>query len=192
LFAPPLIEEKAPLFGLLVGIALYEWCESYLTGRCVDPGGLELRWPNDLLYRGAKLAGILCEAGSSMQGRFIVAGVGLNVNQDGASFPSDLRTPATSLYLLTGAIEPPRRLLPGILAVLDGNLSRLASEGCGWIPSVWLATSRWLGRRVAVRDGVEIVSGEVIGVKEDGALWLRIGGEERVIRTGEVEENPGR
>jgi BirA family transcriptional regulator, biotin operon repressor / biotin---[acetyl-CoA-carboxylase] ligase len=81
--------------GLAVSVAILE------------AAGVEtrLKWPNDILFEGRKLGGILCEgAGAGAAGGFVVAGLGLNVGHAAADFPAELRGTATSLSQAAGRV----------------------------------------------------------------------------------------
>src|SRR5512138_215415 len=89
------------LLPLAVGLAV--------SDAILEAGGLEtrLKWPNDVLFEGRKLGGILCEGNSlGASGGFVVAGIGLNVGQTLADFPAELRDAATSLRLAAGGPVP--------------------------------------------------------------------------------------
>lgn len=93
---PALPPSEALILSLAAGLAVH----AAIKG--IDPAvGLDLKWPNDLLIHGKKIAGILTEMNSEVtRVRYIVVGIGINVNQ--ASFPSELQRAATSLRLVTG------------------------------------------------------------------------------------------
>jgi len=90
----------------------------------------EIKWPNDLLVRGRKLCGILTEMSAELDSiRYVVLGIGLNVNFAAEDWPPALRPLATSLLLETG--HPVRRaeLAAAILRELDGDYRRLRRGG---------------------------------------------------------------
>jgi BirA family biotin operon repressor/biotin-[acetyl-CoA-carboxylase] ligase len=93
---PALPPSEALILSLAAGLAVHA------AIKAIDPAvGLDLKWPNDLLIHGKKIAGILTEMNSeATRVRYIVVGIGINVNQ--ASFPSELQRTATSLRLATG------------------------------------------------------------------------------------------
>jgi BirA family transcriptional regulator, biotin operon repressor / biotin---[acetyl-CoA-carboxylase] ligase len=93
---PALPPSEALILSLAAGLAMHA------AIKAIDPAvGLDLKWPNDLLIHGKKIAGILTEMNSeATRVRYIVVGIGINVNQ--ASFPSELQRTATSLRLATG------------------------------------------------------------------------------------------
>lgn len=179
--------ERYSLLSLLAGLAVRRGIEDLLYDLGADESGLELAWPNDILYKGHKLCGILLESGVDSAGqRFAVIGVGINVNQRESDFPADLRRPATSLYLLTGKVGNPPRLLDTILPAFADFLDRVEQFGSDWIAPEWLLESGLFGKRVSVADGEARIEGEVTGVEPDGALGLRTSeGETRVVRTGD-------
>ncbi len=86
-FALPLPAASLPIASLLLGLATAEAIQKSTQLAC------DLRWPNDVLVNERKVAGILTQLVESC----IVAGIGINVNQ--TSFPTDLRTPATSFRI---------------------------------------------------------------------------------------------
>lgn len=137
---------------------------------------LQLKWPNDLLLEGRKLAGILCESrwrGSQVE---VVVGFGVNVHRERAEFEPQLRDRATSLAL---ALAPERRrgraaILAAILATLERELDRFFTGGFAAIRPRYEPHCVVLGRRVEVEepDGrrVEAIAE---GLDRDGALLAR-------------------
>jgi len=162
---------------LLAGLALAQTVEERF-GLAV-----EVKWPNDLLYGGRKLAGVLCQARAraSRPARALV-GVGVNCNQ--RVFPPELADRACSLAgLLDREVALPE-LLGGILTALhealrDGNWrARLQRRLYG------------LGRAAMVQDGGPSPAGRVRGVAEDGALLLESEGAIRPVYSGELFFQP--
>jgi BirA family biotin operon repressor/biotin-[acetyl-CoA-carboxylase] ligase len=144
--------------------------------------GLALKWPNDALVNGAKVAGILVEGAHGLDGFAAVIGCGINV----AFHPEGTPYAATHLAA-TDAIAA-----PDVFAALsDGFARRLAQwnrgEGFPAIRAAWLAHAAGLGRRILVR----LPSGELDGVfealDEDGSLILRdAAGGRRPVSAGEI------
>ena len=100
---------------LLVGLALRN-AVAELTGQ----PAIELKWPNDLLYRGRKLAGLLCERVDGLD----LIGIGLNVNLDPADTPAALRPRITSLSRLTGREFDKTKVLSDVVRRVHAVLSR--------------------------------------------------------------------
>ncbi len=139
--------------------------------------GVEVKWPNDVLLTGKKVAGILCHHPAS----WFLVGLGLNVNQ--RAFPPDLRAPATSLALAAGEPEAPtptprganRPIDPAVLlSPLLGHL-RNALETADWRPCLQKRLSA-VGAPVLLKDrgpGTELVPGVVLGIGTTGGLRVR-------------------
>lgn len=88
---------RISLLPLVFGVAVKEALDKALDLH------VSLKWPNDILWRGQKLGGILVE--SSLSGKtihFVIVGIGLNINHEKEDFPGNLRREATSLKLITG------------------------------------------------------------------------------------------
>jgi BirA family biotin operon repressor/biotin-[acetyl-CoA-carboxylase] ligase len=194
--APAFPPQRLPL---LAGLAL---------AQAVGGGfglAVEVKWPNDLLCGGRKLAGVLCQArtraaiaGSAScrqsELRFApprplrparaLVGVGVNCNQ--LSFPAELADRACSLAGLLGREVALPELLAAILAALHAALCdedwRSRLQGCLY----------GVGREAVIRpsDGGAPIAGRVRGVGEDGALLLESSGEVRPAYSGELLFQP--
>ncbi|HET7343984.1 MAG TPA: biotin--[acetyl-CoA-carboxylase] ligase [Methylomirabilota bacterium] len=138
-----------------------------------------LKWPNDVLVDGYKVAGILLE--SRLQAApLVVLGIGVNVRQ--ATFPPDIAARATSLRLATGRDITRDAVLTAVLDSLDRWRARLEREGFEPVRARWRALADTLGRPVSV-DGV---SGVAVDVDDDGALLVDDGTGRRRIVAGEI------
>ncbi len=130
---------------------------------------LRVKWPNDLLADGAKLAGILCE----QKGRHLFAGIGLNCNQQ--DFPPPLDRKAVSLHRLLGGTFSPLEILPLVLPGLRESFDLGGAPGAPW--QVLLSRRLHLsGETVQVLlgdpDRRELLSGIVVGIGLDGSLQI--------------------
>lgn len=174
-------EEKNPAYlSLLAGLAAAEALEALCGAQAA------IKWPNDLMLSGKKLAGILTELVSER--RTAVVGIGVNLRRDPA-MPAELRKTAVSLEE-AGFVPPaPRALIRETVARLDravyeqGALLRPDAERTRALN----ARSCLTGRRVTRRaDGGE-VAGTATGIAPDGALLLRgEDGRELRIAYGEI------
>jgi len=163
---------------------------SIATGVAVAEGlrratGVEacLKWPNDVLVHGRKLAGILVEsrigAGPAAPVTLIV-GVGVNLAQ--RAFPAELADRATSVVIETGQVPDRDALLETLLEEFDASRWRLESRGFAPVRERWLARSDTIGRRVTG----DAVTGVAVGLDADGALLVDDGrGVQRIV-AGEV------
>ncbi len=167
---------RAPELTLVAAVAI---CDA-LRQAGVEAG---IKWPNDLLAGGRKIAGILTEmAAEADRVQWVVIGVGVNVNSRREDFPEPLREEATSVLLERGQPAPRALLLAACLTLLEDWVDLHAEQGFEPIRAAWRERSVTLGQRVAVRtDG-----GELVGVAEEidatGALLVRTAaGLERVL-----------
>ncbi len=170
---PP--RDVLPLLPLLAAVTVAGGIEAS-TGASPD-----LKWPNDILLSGKKLAGILLER---PVGAEVVLGVGLNVNQSSADLPDG----ATSLSLELGHQLEREPLLAAILNDLGNAYERADREGIDWIVPGWRSRSSMLGDPVSFRRDGELIRGIAEDVADDGALRVRLGDGSRIsLVAGEVE-----
>lgn len=151
--------------SLAAGVALAE----ALAPRLQTP--LLLKWPNDVLVGGKKLAGILVEG--SIQGGavdYVIVGIGLNVNT--AEFPPELATIAESLGRLCGQELDRGEVLAAVLNSLEPWLETLAEQGPEPIVAAWTKHAASLGEPVRVTEHGREYAGVMQGVDPDGALVL--------------------
>jgi BirA family biotin operon repressor/biotin-[acetyl-CoA-carboxylase] ligase len=143
-----------------------------------------VKWPNDLLYAGRKLCGILCELVTEEQRiKHLVVGVGLNVNSEG--FASGLN--ATSLRLERGSPVQRALVLASVLAAMERWIERLQDDGPAPVLEAWLALCDWMGQAVSVRQGDRQLRGTALGLDERGGLRLRLeDGSEEVVVAGDL------
>lgn len=142
-------------------------------------GGLQLKWPNDLLLDGAKLSGILLERA----GDAVVIGVGVNL----AHHPEGLARATTSL-VVHGIDVAPGDFIETLAEAFARWLARWRGEGLARVRDQWLARAHPRGSALTARlpDG-SAIDGLFDGLDADGALILRLAdGGRRVIHAGDV------
>ena len=153
-------------FPLVVGLTISESIE----GVCPELAGrLAIKWPNDVLVDGLKLAGILCER----NGDSVIAGVGLNVNQE--KFPGELASRATSLSLLCGRCFDRDGVLQKVIEDLYAAHGRWRNAGFAAFHAVFSERDYLKGRVISVRQtdaDSAPVSGLCAGVQPDGTLLV--------------------
>ncbi len=176
---PPLAPAAVPCLALVTGLAVADAVRA-VTGLVAT-----LKWPNDVLVGGRKVAGILTELEAEIERvRFVIAGIGVNVNAD--AFPAELADKATSLRLAAGRPVDRAAVTAGLLAALEGRYRRFLAAGFAAMRGEWEACSALTGKEVRVTAPEGEVAGRVLGVDDDGALRLEgPGGELRVV-AGEV------
>ena len=172
--------QRLPVLPLAVAVALAEVLDRFLPVPC------RLKWPNDVMVNGRKLAGILVEA-AVRPGRSPEAIVGFGVNHGHGR--RDLPTPAATSVALETA-QPPA------LAQLAWDLTEAVARELRLVQPREVTVARWLSRslhlsgetlRCRLPDGAEVVGG-FAGLTPDGLLRLAVGGREELLVTAEVEE----
>jgi BirA family biotin operon repressor/biotin-[acetyl-CoA-carboxylase] ligase len=134
----------------------------------------EIKWPNDILLGGRKTAGILTELNAELdQIKYVILGIGVDVNQTPGDFPADLRKLATSLRAESGNLIPRAELAVGILRELDHDYARLRDGRFTEVVDEWEEHCATLGREVVIRTGQRQIRGRAESLGEDGALLLR-------------------
>jgi len=143
-----------------------------------------LKWPNDIVTRGRKLGGVLCEAEiSGGKVVFVVGGVGVNMRITRDQFPRELKATATSCVIETGRSYDRAEVLAGILIHLDPALKDLSAGRYGNIVNTYRHLCDTLGKTVAAVIDGEKVKATAVDIDEFGGLVLDTGD---VIPTGDV------
>ena len=151
--------------------------------------GLEpsLKWPNDVLVNGKKICGTLLELSTEADlVRFVVVGVGLNVNLERAEMQDDIRSKATSLHLETKIVYERARVCGMLLGNIESCYDLLKSKGPVMLARMWEEKAKIKGKYLEVTQQGEVFRGIAHGVGEDGALLLDDRGKVQRIIAGDV------
>jgi BirA family biotin operon repressor/biotin-[acetyl-CoA-carboxylase] ligase len=170
LLRPGPVPLQAAAWSLLAGVAVFE--------AVAEQGvrGLQLKWPNDVMRGGAKLAGVLIDSALTPAGLvdWVVIGVGVNV----AEAPA-LPDRATTCLAAAGGDVSPETLARSIVA----QITRWRAAGHAAVKAAWLERAHPTGTRLRVHDGQRVVEGDFAGLAPDGSLMLR---NEAAIPSGDV------
>lgn len=146
------------------------------------PPDVTLKWPNDLMVKGRKCAGVLLEGGSHAGRHYLVLGMGVNI----VSHPEGTNHPATDLT--EAGLPAERDALFGALS--SGVVHRLAqwNRGDGFtdIREAWLGCAFNMGRELTVNLPNERFTAKAVSLDRDGALVVIRDGAEQIISSGEV------
>jgi BirA family biotin operon repressor/biotin-[acetyl-CoA-carboxylase] ligase len=166
-FRPELAAHQVQRLTIICGLAVADAVESE-TGLRV-----ELKWPNDVVLDGAKVAGILTEIGWTGQRLdYVIVGIGLNVNLDPRQLPGDLLMAATSLSHVLGSQVARLPLLQALLRAVERRYLALKA---GHSPHAeWAGRLATLGKPIVVSGAGTILNGVAEGVNADGALLVRL------------------
>ncbi len=173
---PVAADRHAGQLALVAGVAVHEALAA-LAPELV----FTLKWPNDVLCRGRKVAGILIEAG---EGGFVV---GIGVNLAAAPPASSVRLPATSVLAEGGGRVSPERMLDRLYPVLAAWHRRWAMVGFAPVRAAWQAHGLRRGEALSATTAAGAVDGLFDGLDGDGALTLiDAAGVRRIIAAGDV------
>jgi BirA family transcriptional regulator, biotin operon repressor / biotin---[acetyl-CoA-carboxylase] ligase len=153
----------------------------------------EIKWPNDLLLKGRKVAGILTELSAEMDRvRHAIVGIGVDVNHESEDFPVELREVATSLRIASSQRVGRGELALAVLRELDVDYGRAMSNRFEELADEWESRCTTLGQLVTVRAGARQIRGRAESLDADGALLLRTdhGHLERVVGGDVTVEKP--
>ncbi len=176
--------EKAALRSFVAALAVLEAIED-VTGRTE---GLSLKWPNDVLFHGGKVAGILLESVGTGQGALQLAvGIGVNLMSapeahevdEGAVRPASLRGE-------TGALVKPEDFLAFLATAFAKHERALATFGFAPVRAAWLMRAARLGEEITARAGTATHKGTFETVDETGALVLKTAEGRQVIPAADV------
>jgi len=144
----------------------------------------EIKWPNDILIHGKKVAGILTELSGELDHvKYVVLGIGVDVNMSQGDFPAELRKLATSLKAELGKPVSRPELAVAILRELDRDYARIGAGQFAAVADEWEELGTTIGQEVTIRTGDRRIRGRAESLGEDGELLLRTehGHLERII-----------
>ncbi|PKR90985.1 biotin--[acetyl-CoA-carboxylase] ligase [Pleomorphomonas diazotrophica] len=175
----PMAEARLGELPLVVALAVHDAVAAALPP--LARADLAIKWPNDILYAGAKLCGILIEAASTPEGRVVVIGIGLNCGHH----------PDVALYRATDLAEVGYPTEPAAMfALLAAAMARRLAE---WqvgdfapLREAWLSRAQGIGEAITVRLPTREVAGVFSGLDMEGRLLLRHDGELEAISAGDV------
>ncbi|SMX36562.1 biotin--[acetyl-CoA-carboxylase] ligase [Maliponia aquimaris] len=161
--------DHAALRSFVAALALYDALEAVIGTRA----GLSLKWPNDVLLNGGKLAGILLESAGGPRG-WLAIGVGVNLlaAPDAAQVEPGA-VPPVSLLVETGVRVTPERFLDALAASFARHETTLATYGFDPLRRLWLDRAARLGEGVTARTLRDSVSGVFETVDASGQLVLK-------------------
>lgn len=167
-----------PIWALFGAVTLAEALAPHLP----DPAALRLKWPNDLMLGGAKLAGVLCESATDAAGRldWLVIGLGANL----AAAPV---VPGRATAKLPNPV-PPGTVAVGLLRAMQAWRHRPPAA----IVAAWMARGPERGSLLTLRGTAGDTTGRYAGLAEDGALLLETEAGLRRFGSGELDGGTAR
>ena len=176
LLRPTFLPQDAPKCTLMAAVAV---------ARAMEHFGLRgaIKWPNDIMYDGRKLVGILTEMSAEVDRvNYVVIGIGINVNIAPEDFPKELRSVATSLMQMKG--EP-------LLRALDALYADVQRDGFAPVLAAWREYAVTLGQTVRViAPAGEEFEGVASDIDAEGALLIETEAGQRRVLAGDVSIRP--
>jgi len=168
LLRPAVPPDRAPILTLMAGCAVVE---AIRTVAAVQP---QLKWPNDVLLEGKKVAGILTEMATlGSRVSHVVVGIGINVNHRATDFPPEVRATATSLALAGGRPVDRGEVILALYGALERWYRLHGSDGAAMILESARRAMATLGRDVVVQSPGAAWQGKAVDLDQDGALLVR-------------------
>lgn len=182
LLRPPVLPFEAPKLTFLSAVAV---CRAIKNCTGLQP---TVKWPNDILLNGDKVAGLLNEMSSETdQVHYVILGIGVNLNMRAEQFPADLRYPATSLAIATGKTVSRLAFTRSLLQELDALYQIYLAQGSVPIFAAWTELCDLTGKVVQVDCNNLLIEGKMVGLGDDGALLVRTStGKIEAIYAGDV------
>jgi len=160
--------EALPWVPLAAGEAVAASLETFCKGH-----EIRLKWPNDILIRGCKAAGILSESRITAAGALCMCGIGINLNHRETDFPPELRRQATSLRLICGNTLLPETVLERILRNLSRIHQQLEAGRFRRLRAKIRRRTRWMrSTPLAFRQAGVLRKGHFGGIASDGGMIL--------------------
>lgn len=181
LLRPEFAPDKASMLTLVMAYSVQK-----VLKQCT---GLEvqIKWPNDMVFHGKKLAGILTEMSTEIDYiNYVVIGIGINVNTE--TFPEELFDRATSLRRECGHDVQRSRIIAEILKQFEWDYERfLETEDLSWMRDMYNACLVNCGQEVMIHGAETPYRAQALGINDAGELLVRReDGTEQTVYAGEV------
>lgn len=164
LLRPRVPLSQVPLITLMAAVAVARAVGS------AAPLKPQIKWPNDLLVNGKKVAGILTEMNAELNRvNYVILGIGCNVNTPKSLLPARATSLAQELGTRVSRLEVAR----GFLLEMDRLYDRCLRQGFGEVLEEWRGLAGFLGRRIRVAVYDRVVDGQAVDVDQSGALLVR-------------------
>jgi BirA family transcriptional regulator, biotin operon repressor / biotin---[acetyl-CoA-carboxylase] ligase len=165
---PKLAPSQAPQVTLMAAVALARTLE---VSAALDA---KIKWPNDVMVGGKKIAGILTEISTDMESvDYVVVGFGINVNIRKSEIPEEIRPIATSIYMEKRTETSRTHLLCDLMENIEAAYDLLNGQGFGPVMHQWRSMTDIIGQRVCVDVMGRRRTGTVEAVDDDGVLILK-------------------
>jgi BirA family biotin operon repressor/biotin-[acetyl-CoA-carboxylase] ligase len=168
LLRPDLQPQETTQLTVVAATAL---CRAIQSETGLNP---EIKWPNDILVGGKKVAGVLTELSAELDRvKHVILGIGVDVNLGAGEFPAEMRKQATSLKIEAGRAISRAELAMAILQELDNDYGRICAGRFAEVADEWEAQCKTIGRNVTIQTGSRRIEGRAESLGGSGELLLR-------------------
>lgn len=178
---PETSPSSAPGLSLIAAVSVAE------TLRKTHKLNSAIKWPNDVLVNNRKVAGVLTELAAELDRvRYVVVGIGININMTTDDFPEEIRERATSVRVETGKQVNRIELVRGILGHFEDRYHDFCENGiAGQIKSI-RSFSSVLGKEIRFTYQGKVVVGTAVDIDDSGQLIIERDGETITLGSGEI------
>ncbi|MBQ6297187.1 MAG: biotin--[Selenomonadaceae bacterium] len=179
---PNLLPKDAPKCTLMAAVAIAEAMKRFNLKA-------EIKWPNDIMFDGRKLVGILTEmTGEIAKINYLVVGVGINVNINRDDFPEELKDIAASLSEISGDKISRVQLFRAVLEEFDKLYREVTATGFDKVINRWKEYNITLGKNIKVISAINGKSfmGKAVDLNADGALVVETENGRQAVYSGDV------
>ena len=178
---PAFTPDEAPGLAIMTALALADTFGELTSGK------IQIKWPNDILLNGKKVAGILTELSAEKKKiNHVIIGIGINVNHTKEDFPDDLKTVATSLRIINKKKADRVNLLQSFLKAFENEYRKYQKNRLKTSLKKIRKYSSLIGSWIKLNYGNKIIEGLAVDIDTNGALIIEIEGEKISINSGEV------
>lgn len=165
---PTILPYLAPQLTLLTATVLANVIDSYAK---IRP---QIKWPNDILIDGKKMAGILTEMQAEQDTvLYVIIGMGININQTKADLPNEISNRATSLQIETEKSWDMLPIIQEIIQTFETKYMHYIDHGFNQVKQTWENYGFRLNERLQIKSGNKLWEGIFLGIAEDGALLAK-------------------
>lgn len=178
---PKFSPDKAPGLSVMSALAVAEALSRY----CAD--SVQIKWPNDVLINGRKVAGVLTELDAEKNKiNHVVVGIGINVNQTKKDFPKTIGQTATSVGIESSELINRVDLLKSTLRVFEKEYRGYQKNQLSSSLKRIRKFSSLINKDISVKSGSEVISGKAVDIDKSGSLIILNDSGRKVISSGEV------
>ncbi|MBN2366962.1 MAG: biotin--[acetyl-CoA-carboxylase] ligase [Calditrichaeota bacterium] len=185
---PKIRVKSVNLLNLALALTIRSFIEKLVTEKLPEnPPRIQVKWPNDILLEGKKICGILLESEITPQKiKYIVAGIGLNVNQGRDDFPADLSSRAISIKMVTGENYVIFRLLTQFLKYFYNDFNQLREKKFNYIVSEYENHLAFTNQYVEIHLQDKVIAGVQKGIDPAGNLVLSGSQGDVIVTAGDL------